>query len=238
MTSLGYPGAASLTAPVALLAPPTECAALAFLTLSQLVQMIAEKTGGDGRSALSALIAAASSGRIVGEGQRRRFITDQPLWEEKEFWPVPAAWWAAIDDPTTLQGSFRVYLVLATNSLINQHVLGFHPGTEYPASQVQRIVRNIRFSQERADGLWPLSSDDQVPPPAPPEPDKQALSFKKAKHSEILPQAQAVLTSVSTWRDKDKDLIPLVRDRLNAVGLDAGRDRIRDAINAILKERQ
>jgi len=124
--------------------------------------------------------------------------------------------------------------------------------------------RHVRFPRANLDRLWPPPDLAAADPPASPEEqqaidkpglppredqalspaqlgrDKKPRSFKKATHPQIIEHARIAPASVSTWKDKDKDkdLNPLVRQHLNAAGLDAGRDRIRVPIDEVLKERQ
>ena len=124
---------------------------MTFLSFWEATQLIAEKTGGDGESIL---VAAAAAGRIKGEAQCQEYVTDGPAFDKNQsFRGVPTDWWADIDNPDTKLLGYRVYLRAAKNRLINQKVLGFHPGTEIPASQHVVILCNIRFSKEEIDAL-------------------------------------------------------------------------------------
>lgn len=209
--------------------------ALAFITFSQLVRLIAERTGGDG---LSALIAAASSGRIVGESQWRESLTGNPPREDRRFKRVPARWWAAIGDPTPRRLGWQVHVLLATDSLVAQRVHGYHPGTEFPASQTLWEIRNIRFSQEKADELWPPSSAKQEPPPAPVEPSTFRDEVENIVAAVVADLEQAGLPPAQerVWKGDDKSRnqgIKSVSERLAPTPI--RRQRVRDILAKMSK---
>lgn len=204
---------------------------LAFLTFSQTVQVIADRKYGDGRAAL---VAAAASGKITARARQKECLIDgrdTRTFDYEGIGKVPRRWWAQIDDPSLKkQIAYSVYLRPEMDALIWQTVLEYHPGTDIPKSQRLVILYDIRFLEEEVDALWPPSDGDQAPSSAPLE------AKKPAQHSEILEQARAVLASGPTWVNMDRDLVPLVRNRLNAVGLKGGRDPIRDALRVAIKE--
>jgi hypothetical protein len=212
---------------------------LAFLTFSETARVITDRKYGDG---CAALVAAAASGKITARARRKECLIDgrdTRTFDYDRVVKVSPRWWAQIDDTSLKkQIAYSVYLRPEMDALISQVVLEYHPNTDIPKSQRLMFCYDICFPEEEVDALWPPSDGDQAPSSssAPLEPKKQALALKKAKHSEILEQARAVLASGPTWINMDRDLVPLVRSRLNAVGLKGGRDPIRDALRDAIKE--
>ena len=129
---------------------------MAFLTLSEAVKVVAERSGGDG---VSALVAAAAGGKIRALSRQKEFVTDGQMFEYPGVRGVPAAWWAQIDDPRTReQLGYSIYLRAEIDSLLWQQVLGFHPGTKIPAKQRLVTCHDIHFAEDDVDKLWPAGS--------------------------------------------------------------------------------
>jgi hypothetical protein len=129
---------------------------VAFLTLSEAVKVVAERSGGDG---VSALVAAAAGGKIRALSRQKEFVTDGQMFEYPGVRGVPAAWWAQIDDPRTReQLGYSIYLRAEIDSLLWQQVLGFHPGTKIPAKQRLVTCHDIHFAEDDVDKLWPAGS--------------------------------------------------------------------------------
>jgi len=140
-------------------------------------------------------------------------------------------------------GNVRLYprmsgdpLDMSRENLEGQRLRSFLNRSQFEHVFVDRADLKKRWPEPDTSGQE-LRSEDPAPSPAR---DEKPLPFKKATYPQIIEHARIALASVSTWKDKDKDkdLNPLVRQQLNAAGLDAGRDRIRDPIDEVLKERQ
>ena len=229
---------------------------MAFLSFPESARRIAEKTGRDGSSTL---IAAAASGRVQGEGERWAYKSGHS-WRRvgKGFEAVSATWWAVVDDDTTLSLEYRMHFRAETSSLIHQEILGFHPGTQIPASEIRHVFHNIRFAEQAIDELITFLASDPPPPRAaakalnipgvdpspPPETENSfrltpsASKQRAATKEELLKHMRKALTPVPSWRNKDKDLVPLVKVQLHAAGLRGGRDAIRPYIDRVLAEKQ
>jgi hypothetical protein len=104
-----------------------------------------------------------------------------------------------------------------------------------------RVSRRMGFEQEGRLGTGVEDSyqaRSSPPSPVPDQVEPKKKQFKKATYPQIVEHAKKVLPPGVKWTDKDRDLNPLVRQRLNDVELDAGRDRIRPAINEVLRDSQ
>ena len=101
-----------------------------------------------------------------------------------------------------------------------------------------RVLDDWGFDAREQERILEAAAADTSAKLTPPVSKLRAATKDELRNHTPEALAQVKTGRHKNWRDKDKDLVPLVQRRLRTVGLRRGRDAIRPYIDEVLKEKQ